>query len=218
MKRIISLILALVMLLALCSCGKKEEEKHYDPNFYEEYPTGEEIVTVKVRKNPHAVITLADNSEIEIELCYDVAPNAVANFIAFANENIYDKMGFTQIKNNCIVMTDTMEGEFEPPYYVQDEVQKEEIELSHVRGTVSMIRMSKSNSLTGQFFILTEDQTHFDKNFTAFGTVVRGLGNVDKLISVEKDEDGMLISPVGIKDVTIKTYGAEIPRPTIIIP
>ena len=218
MKRIICMLLTLIMLLTLCSCGKKEEEKHYDPNFYEEYPTGEEIVTVKVRKNPRATITLTDDTVIEIELCYDVAPNAVANFIAFANENIYDKMGFTQVKNNCIVMTDTLAGEFEPPYYVQDELQKDEIELSHVRGTVSMIRMSKSNSLTGQFFILTADQKHFDKNFTAFGTVIKGIENIDKLAMAAKDEDGLILEPVGIKDVSIKTYGTEIPAPTIIIP
>lgn len=220
MKRIFSIIMVAVLLLGLCACGNNAEnpDEHYDPNFYEEFPTGDEIHTVEVKKNPHAELTLTDGSTIEIELRYDVAPNAVANFIAFANEKIYEKMGFTDVRNNCIVMTGAMQGEFTPPYYVQDEVQSDEdVKLSHVRGTVSMIRMSNSDTLTGQFFILTKDKTQFDSNFTAFGTVIDGMENVDKLAAAEKDEDGKVTAPVGIKSVSVKTYGVEFPLPSIIL-
>ena len=218
MKRITCIILALVLLLGLCGCNNNTDtpDKHYDADFYEEYPTGDEIHTVEVKKNPVATLILTDGSEIEIELRYDVAPNAVANFIAFADEKIYDKMGFTTVKNNCIVMSGAMQGEFEPPYYVQDEINDGKSDLSHVRGTVSMIRMSKSDTLTGQFFILTNDQVHFDSNFTAFGTVTKGLENIDKIAAAEKGEGGNVIAPVGIASVSVKTFGEQFPLPTII--
>ena len=119
------------------------------------------------------------------------------------------------MRNNCIVMTGAMEGEFDPPYYVQDELSQNT--LSHVRGTVSMIRTSYSDTLTGQFFILTEDQVHFDKNFTAFGKVIEGMENVDKIAATEIDEDGKILTPIGIEKVKVNTYGAKMPSPTIIL-
>lgn len=217
MKKIVSIFVAVVMLIALCACGNENEnpDEFYDDSFYNEFPTGDEIFTVEIEKNPQAELTLSDGSEIVIELCYEAAPNAVANFIAFADEKIYDKMGFTDVRNNCIVMTGAMEGEFSAPYYVQDEVGNND-NLSHVRGTVSMIRTSDSDTLTGQFFILTKDQKHFDSRFTAFGTVIEGIENIDKIAASEKDDDGKVAVPVGIEKVKVKTYGAKIPLPTII--
>lgn len=221
MKKIFNILFVFVLLLGLCACGNSSEEnnnEYYKPDFYEEFPTGDEIVTVKIDRNPQATITLTDGSEIVVELCYNASPNAVANFIAFAGQKIYDKMGFTDVRNDCIVMTDVMEGEFAAPYYVQDEIQDEnDNKLSHVRGTVSMIRMSNSDTLTGQFFILTKDQTHFDKNFTAIGTVIEGMEHIDNIAAAEKGEDGKLTVPVAIESVKVKTFGEKIPLPTIIL-
>lgn len=217
MKRIIGILFVVIMVLGLCACDNKNENsgEFYNDSFYEEFPTGEEIFTIEVERNPQAVLTLTDGSEIVIELCYEAAPNAVANFIAFADEKIYDKMGFTDVRNNCIVMTGAIEGEFDPPYYVQDEIDSNT--LSHTRGTVSMIRTSYSDTLTGQFFILTADQVHFDSNFTAFGKVIEGMENVDKIAASEVDEDGKIQTPVGIEKVKVNTYGAKMPLPTIIL-
>lgn len=217
MKKAISVFIIAVMILGLCACGNDKENSNefYDDSFYNEFPTGDEIFTVEIDKNPQAVLTLTDGSEIVIELCYEAAPNAVANFIAFADEKIYDKMGFTDVRNNCIVMTGAMEGEFSAPYYVQDEVTDNN--LSHVRGTVSMIRTSNSDTLTGQFFILTKDQTHFDSRFTAFGTVIEGIENIDKIAASEKDDNGKVAEPVGVEKVRVKTFGVKMPLPTIIL-
>ncbi|MBO5934384.1 MAG: peptidylprolyl isomerase [Clostridia bacterium] len=217
MNRIIGILLVAVMVLSLCACGNetKNPDEFYNDSFYEEFPTGDEIFTIEIEKNPQAVLTLTDGSEVVIELCYEAAPNAVANFIAFADEKIYDKMGFTDVRNNCIVMTGAMEGDFEPPYYVQDELDHNA--LSHTRGTVSMIRTSYSDTLTGQFFILTEDQVHFDSNFTAFGKVIEGMENIDKIAASEVDDDDKILTPVGIEKVKVNTYGAKMPSPTIIL-
>ena len=212
MKKILSLFSALVLIFILSSCGGG------DKPFYEEFPTGEEIETIKISKNPQATVTLQDGSKIEIELYYYTAPNAVADFIALAKEGVYDGMAFNEVRNKCIVMTGAAEGMFTPPYYVMDEIQPGDSEnsLSHKAGVVSMIRTSGSNTLTGQFFILTRDQTHFDSRFTSFGVVTSGMDVVEKIAASELNDDGKLASPYIIESVKVNTNGNKFPNPTII--
>ena len=212
MKKTISLFSVLILFLTLCACEKQEK------TFYDEFPTGDEIETIEIEKNPEATIKLTDGSLIKIELHYYAAPNAVTDFIALAEEGVYDGFAFNEVRNKCIVMTGAVEGEFEPPYYVMDEIQPDsnEEKLSHTAGVVSMIRTSSSDTLTGQFFILTKDQTHFDSHFTSFGTVTSGMDIVEKIASSELDADGKLISPYVIESVKINTHGNKFPNPTII--
>ena len=55
-----------------------------------------------VEKNPEAVITLTNDKVIKIELCYDVAPNAVTNFIAFAREKVASRSILYQQRIRCV--------------------------------------------------------------------------------------------------------------------
>ncbi len=214
MKKIISLLAVFACIFSLCACNKEKTE------FYEEYPTGDEFVTIEIKQNPEAVITLSNGAKIKIELYYDAAPNAVTNFIAFARENIYEKMCFSQVKNNCIVMTDYVSEEDEAPYYTADEKAKENNgALSHKKGVVSMVRTTGEDTLTGQFFILTKDQQHLDNYYSAFGVVTEGLEEIEKIAQSQKAENevSLLAEPVVIKSVRINTHGAKFPNPTIIL-
>ncbi len=214
MRRLLCIFLALFMLLGLSACTGESDNEYYDDNFYDEYPTGDEIITVEINKNPQAEIILSDGSEIIIELYYDAAPNAVSSFIAYADEDIYETMAFTEVRNNCIVMTDVPDGDFSSPFYTVDEAENNS--LSHTRGTVSMIRTSDSDTLTGKFFILTKDQKHFDNNFTAFGKVIEGMDIIDEIASSDND-NGVIKEPLSIKKVSVRTFGERIPKPTIIL-
>ena len=91
MKKIICISLVFIMLLGLTAC-KSDEEGYFDSDFYSEFPTGDEFYTVDVEKNPEVKITLSDDSLIVIELCCDAAPNAVASFLAYAKEDIYESI------------------------------------------------------------------------------------------------------------------------------
>jgi peptidylprolyl isomerase len=51
----------------------------------------------------------------------------------------------------------------------------------HVRGTVSMARAQDPNSGDSQFFICFDDATFLDKQYTAWGNVIEGMENVDKI-------------------------------------
>ncbi len=214
MKKILKAVIPclLVLLFILSSCKNADNA----PPFFDEYPTGDVVETIEVKRNPEATITLEDGSEIELELYYYAAPNTVADFIALANEKVYNGMAFNTVRNNCIVMLGSKEGEFEPPYYVMDELEKSENSITHEKGVVSMCRTTGSDTITGQFFILTEDQKHFDSTFTAFGKVTKGLDIIEKIASSEKNEDNVLLSPYVIKSVKVNTHGINFPLPNII--
>ena len=214
MKKIICIALAFVMLFGLTAC-KNNEEGYYSDDFYEEFPTGDEIHTVKIDKNPEVTITLSDDSQIVIELYYDAAPNAVASFLAYAKENIYESMAFTEVRNSCVVMTDVPGGDFVSPFYTMDETENNT--LSHTRGTVSMLRTVKDDTLTGRFFIITKDLKHFDNNYTAFGKVVEGMEIIDAIAASEVDKNFKVAEPLTIAKVSVKTFGEKIPDPTIIL-
>lgn len=215
MKKIISLILIISVLFTFASCSQNNGS--YDSDFYEDYPTGDVVETIEIKKNPVATITLEDGTEIVMELYYYSAPNTVASFIAFAEEGVYDGMAFNMVRNSCIVMTGAAEGEFDTPYYIMDEyVEGEENKVSHTYGVVSMSRTSYSDTVTGQFFVLTKDQKHFDGKYNAFGYITEGMDIIEKIAASEIDDDNKLVNPYIIKSVKIDTHGKKFPKPNII--
>ena len=212
MKKTVSILFVLILIMSLCACTKKGD----DTKFYEEFPTGEEIETVQIKKNPVATVKLSNGSKIKIELYYYSAPNTVADFIALADADVYDGMAFNIVRNNCIVMMGSLDEDYTSPYYVMDEAGKYENALSHEEGVVSMIRTSSSNTVTGQFFILTKAQKHFDSRFTSFGKVIKGMDIVNEIAAAERDENDYLISPYIIDSVKVETYGTDFPLPSFI--
>ena len=64
----------------------------------------------------------------------------------------------------------------------------------HVRGTVSMARAADPNSGNSRFFICFADARFLDRQYTAWGKVVSGMENVDKIKRGEpvRDPDKIL--------------------------
>lgn len=213
MKKTVAVLFAFLFIaLSFCSCNSSSK------SYYDEFSTGTEVETIQIEKNPVATIKLSDGSKIVIELYYYTAPNAVSDFIALAKSGQYDGMAFNQVKNSCIVMLGNADGSYSPDYYIKDEthVTGTANALSHKKGVVSMIREAGSDRCTGQFFMLTKDQTHFDGRFTSFGVITEGLDVVEKIAATELNSDDMIDNPLTIKSVSVKTYGADFPSPVIL--
>jgi cyclophilin family peptidyl-prolyl cis-trans isomerase len=51
----------------------------------------------------------------------------------------------------------------------------------HVRGVCSMARANSPDSANSQFFICFDDARFLDNKYTAWGKVVEGMENVDKI-------------------------------------
>ena len=53
--------------------------------------------------------------------------------------------------------------------------------IAHERGTLSAARSADPNSFNSQFFICFEPSPHLDRQYSAFGKVIKGMEFVDKI-------------------------------------
>jgi len=60
-------------------------------------------------------------------------------------------------------------------------------DVPHKRGIVSMARAQDPDSAGSQFFIVVKDSAFLDRQYTAFGRVVRGMEVADKIVSEPRD-------------------------------
>jgi cyclophilin family peptidyl-prolyl cis-trans isomerase len=54
-------------------------------------------------------------------------------------------------------------------------------DVAHNKGVLSMARSADPNSANSQFFIVFESSPHLDRNYSAFGKVIKGMELVDKI-------------------------------------
>ena len=132
--------------------------------------------------------------EIEIEFLPDKAPGHVENFLKLAREGFYDGTTFHRvipgfmIQGGCPNTKDAQgskaaHGTGGPGYNVDAEFN----DTTHARSVVSMARAQDPNSAGCQFFVCVADSTFLDKQYTAFGRVVRGMEAVDAIVSAPRD-------------------------------
>jgi peptidyl-prolyl cis-trans isomerase B (cyclophilin B) len=56
---------------------------------------------------------------------------------------------------------------------------------------------------------------HLDGNYTAFGKVIEGMDEVDRIANVKKDGNDKPIIPEIIKNITVDCFGEDYPEPEI---
>jgi peptidyl-prolyl cis-trans isomerase B (cyclophilin B) len=132
--------------------------------------------------------------EIEIEFLSDLAPGHVKNFLDLARKGFYDGTTFHRvipgfmIQGGCPNTKDAKGGKGGhgtggPGHTVKAEFN----DTAHKRGVVSMARSQDPNSAGSQFFICVSDSGFLDKQYTAFGRVVRGLEVADQVVAQPRD-------------------------------
>jgi len=137
------------------------------------------------------ILKLKDG-DVEIELYSKIAPNHVKRFETLANEGKYDGVVFHRVIDGFMAQTgDVKFGSSNSPLYNLDlagtggsdlpDLKAEFSDVAHNRGILSMARSSDPNSANSQFYIVFESAPHLDRNYTAFGKVVKGMEYVDKI-------------------------------------
>jgi peptidyl-prolyl cis-trans isomerase B (cyclophilin B) len=132
--------------------------------------------------------------EIEIEFLPDKAPGHVKNFLKLAREGFYDGTTFHRvipgfmIQGGCPNTKDPQgskaaHGTGGPGYNIDAEFN----DTTHARGIVSMARAQDPNSAGSQFFICVADSTFLDRQYSAFGRVVRGMEVADAIVNSPRD-------------------------------
>ena len=138
------------------------------------------------------MIIKTKHGDIEIELYEKVAPNHVKRFLKLANEGKYDNVVFHRVIDGFMAQTgDVKYGKTDSPDFnlglagtggsSLPNVKAEFSNIAHERGTLSAARSADPNSFNSQFFICFEPSPHLDRQYSAFGKVIKGMEFVDKI-------------------------------------
>lgn len=122
-----------------------------------------------------------------VEFWSDVAPKTVENFKKLAKQGFYDGTAFHRIIKGFMIQggdpltKDAQQehrwGTGDPGYKIKAEFN----DRSHQRGVLSMARAQHPDSAGCQFFICLGDAKFLDRQYTAFGKVIKGDDVLGKL-------------------------------------
>jgi peptidyl-prolyl cis-trans isomerase B (cyclophilin B) len=133
--------------------------------------------------------------EIELEFLPEKAPGHVKNFLDLARKGFYNGTTFHRVIPGFMIQGGDpstkdhqaprdRHGTGGPGYTIKAEFN----DTAHKRGVVSMARAQSPDSAGCQFFICVADSGFLDRQYTAFGRVMRGLEVADKIVSAPRDQ------------------------------
>jgi peptidylprolyl isomerase len=138
--------------------------------------------------NPEDTLILeTTQGRVVIAMRPDLAPGHVARIKELVNDGFYDGVVFHRVIDGFMAQTGDPTGTG-----MGGSGKKLKAEFNdepHVRGTVSMARAQNPDSGDSQFFICFDDATFLDGQYTAWGNVVEGMENVDKIKRGEPVKD-----------------------------
>ena len=168
-------------------------------------------------QNPIVTFTMENGDIIKAELYPDIAPISVNNFISLIQKNFYDGLIFHRVIKGFMIQGGDPEGTGMggPGYSIRGEFAQNGYpnDLKHTVGVLSMARSMHPNSAGSQFFIMHKDAPHLDGSYAAFGKVIEGMENVDKIAETATDYSDRPLEEQKIKTVTVETFGIEYPEP-----
>jgi peptidyl-prolyl cis-trans isomerase B (cyclophilin B) len=207
-KKIISLIMAITLCLALTACTGSNKSSDSGSSKTVDYSND---------TNPVAEIVMSDGSVIKVELYPEAAPNTVNNFIYLANSGFYDGLTFHRIIPGFMIQGGDPKGDGTggPGYSIAGEFKGNGFEnnLKHTRGVISMARAQSYDSAGSQFFIMLADATSLDGQYAAFGKVTEGIEVVDKIVGAERDSNDKPLESIVMRKVTVDLKGKTYSEP-----
>ena len=167
--------------------------------------------------NPIVTFEMANGDIIKAELYPEIAPNTVNNFISLVNSGFYNGLIFHRVIKGFMIQGGDPQGTGMggPGYSIKGEFARNGVanNLKHGRGVLSMARAMSPNSAGSQFFIMHASAPHLDGQSAAFGQVIEGIENVDKIAGVATDYNDRPEQEQKMAKVTVDTFGVEYPQP-----
>ena len=138
------------------------------------------------------MILKLQHGDVEIELYPEKAPNHVKRFKELANSGKYDGVVFHRVIEGFMAQTgDVKFGNSNSAEFNLSlagtggsslpDLKAEFTDIAHTRGVLSAARSSNPDSANSQFFICFESAPHLDRQYSAFGKVIKGMEFVDKI-------------------------------------
>ncbi len=130
--------------------------------------------------------------QVEIELYPDKAPNHVKRFKELSDSGKYDGVVFHRVIDGFMAQTgDVKFGNSNSPNFNLSlagtggsdfpNLKAEFSDIAHTRGVISAARSADPNSANSQFFICFDSAPHLDRQYSAFGKVIKGMEFVDMI-------------------------------------
>ncbi|RDY24305.1 peptidylprolyl isomerase [Romboutsia maritimum] len=174
-------------------------------------------IRVAPKEIPIATIIVKNYGTIKAELYPHIAPNTVNNFINLSNNGFYNNLTFHRVIKDFVLQYGCPKGNGTggPGYCIRGEFEKNKFknDLKHTDGILSMARSLKPNSAGSQIFIVTKPAPHLDKNYAAFGKVIKGMDIVRNIENVATKHNDMPIDKIIIESIIVDTKGVDYPNP-----
>ena len=168
-------------------------------------------------QNPIVTITMENGDVIKAELYTDVAPITATTFLSLVNRRFYDGLIFHRVIRGFMIQGGDPEGTGMggPGYCIKGEFAQNGVknDLKHTEGVLSMARAMAPNSAGSQFFIMHKTSPHLDGAYAAFGKVIEGMENVNKIAETRTDYSDRPLAEQRIRSMTAETFGVEYPEP-----
>jgi len=125
-------------------------------------------------------LNLSSGGDVVIRLRDDLAPGHVERIKTLANSGFYDGVTFHRVIPGFMAQGGDPTG---TGYHGSDlpDLKAEFSKEPHVRGVCSMARSQNPNSANSQFFIVFDDASFLDGQYTVWGEVESGMEHVDAL-------------------------------------
>jgi peptidylprolyl isomerase len=139
-------------------------------------------------------LTLSTGGDVVIKLRPDIAPGHVERITELAKSGFYDGVVFHRVIPGFMAQGGDPTGTGTSGSHLPN-LKAEFSDVPHVRGAVSMARTSDPNSANSQFFIVFDDATFLDGQYTLWGEVESGMEHVDNLpVGEPPREPGKIVS------------------------
>jgi peptidyl-prolyl cis-trans isomerase B (cyclophilin B) len=162
-----------------------------------------------------------ENGDVmKAELYPEIAPNTVNNFISLINHNFYDGVIFHRVIKGFMLQGGDPDGTGMggPGYSIKGEFTSNGFknDLKHDPGVLSMARTMFPDSAGSQFFIMHKDAKHLDGQYAAFGKVIEGMDEVDRIATVATDFSDRPLDEEKMESVRVDTQGVDYPEPATV--
>ena len=168
-------------------------------------------------QNPIVTFTMDNGDVFKAELYPDIAPVSVNNFISLVKKGFYDGLIFHRVIKGFMIQGGDPEGTGMggPGYSIKGEFAQNGFEnnLKHTEGVLSMARSMMPDSAGSQFFIMHKTSPHLDGSYAAFGKIIEGMDNVNKIAECRTDWSDRPAEDQRMKTVTGETFGVDYPEP-----
>jgi peptidylprolyl isomerase len=137
----------------------------------------------------NALILETTRGDVVVALRSDVAPAHAERLKLLAREHFYDDVPFHRVIDGFMAQTGDGQHGNGTGGSKHPNLKAEFSDVPYKRGTVGMARTSNPHSANSQFFIMFEEGSFLNGQYTVVGEVVSGMDVVDKLKRGEPPSD-----------------------------